>query len=127
VGVELVFDLADELLEDVLERDPANDRSVFIEHQREVAAVAAHLPQHFVEPGGLGHAGQRPRERACIDVRLPEGDPEQVLGVDEADGVLEPLPGVTQRQPGVTAVHRPFGDVARRLGNRCEVDSRARR
>ena len=56
--VELVLDLADELLEDVLERDQPDDRAVLVEHERHVPAVAAHLAQHLVEPRGLGDAAR---------------------------------------------------------------------
>jgi hypothetical protein len=60
--VELVLDLADDLLEDVLERDQPDDGAVLVKDQREVATVAAHLAQYLVDAGGLRHARERPRE-----------------------------------------------------------------
>jgi hypothetical protein len=43
--VELVLDLADELLEDVLERDDARRAAVLVDHDRQVLPGVAQLAQ----------------------------------------------------------------------------------
>ena len=43
LDVELIVDLADDLLDHVLDGDQARDAAVFIDHDRHVIAVAAEL------------------------------------------------------------------------------------
>ena len=54
VGVVLVGDLADDLLQHVLDRDQARDGAVLVDQQHHVDAVALHLAQQRVERFGVG-------------------------------------------------------------------------
>jgi hypothetical protein len=47
-GIELVLDLADDLLEDVLEGDQPDRRAVLVDHEREMLAVAAQRLEELV-------------------------------------------------------------------------------
>ena len=40
--IEFVVDLADQLFEDVFEREEPDDRAVFVDHEREVPALRWH-------------------------------------------------------------------------------------
>jgi hypothetical protein len=57
--VELVLDLADDLLEHVLDGDQPGDAAELVDHDRQVVAVAAELAQQVVEALALGHEGRR--------------------------------------------------------------------
>ena len=61
-GVVLVGDLADDLLEDVLDRHQAGEAAVLVDDDRHVGARGLHLPQQLVDRLGLRHEGRR---RAC--------------------------------------------------------------
>ena len=86
VGVVLVLDLADDLLQDVLQRHEAGRAAELVHHDREMARAALEVPELAVERlafgherGGTDHGGPR---RAVV------GPGEDVLGVDHAgDGV----------------------------------------
>lgn len=53
-GVELVLDLADELLNDVFESNEARDLPLLVEHEREVSLLPAHIAQDCIDPGLFG-------------------------------------------------------------------------
>ena len=50
LDVELVLDLADDLLEHVLDRDQSGDAAELVDHDGQVVAVGAELAQQVVEP-----------------------------------------------------------------------------
>src|SRR6266568_4003405 len=54
LAVELVLDLADELLDDVLEGDEAGGAAELVDHDRELHPLAAELGERAVEVGRLG-------------------------------------------------------------------------
>jgi hypothetical protein len=54
-AVVLVLDLADDLLDDVLERDDPGGAAVLVHHDRELAAPLLHLAQQVVDALGLRH------------------------------------------------------------------------
>src|SRR5271166_1730843 len=55
IGVVLVGDLADDLLQHVLDRHQPRGGPVFVDQQRHVVAVALHLAQQLVKRLGVGH------------------------------------------------------------------------
>ena len=59
LGIELVVDLADDLLEQILERDEAGDRAVLVDDDRHVALLAPDLGQQVAEALRLGHEVRR--------------------------------------------------------------------
>ena len=71
VGVVLVGDLADDLLEHVLDGDQARDRAVFVDQQRHVVAVALHLAQQRVQRLGVRHEHRRAHHLADTLVSRP--------------------------------------------------------
>ena len=101
--VMLVLDVADDLLDDVLDRDQALGAAEFVDDDREVDALAAHPRQQLDHAHRFGHEqrlahqrGERPVARS-VDV----GD-EHVLDVDHADDVIEAL--AIDRQAAVAGV-----------------------
>ncbi len=62
VRVVLVGDLADDLLQDVLDRDDAGGSAVLVHDHREMAPVALHLAQQIVDVLGLGDEDGDPHQ-----------------------------------------------------------------
>ena len=55
LGVVLVGDLADDLLEDVLDGDDAGGAAVLVDDDGDVPALRLHLAQQVVDRLGVGH------------------------------------------------------------------------
>ena len=64
LGVVLVLDLADDLLEEVLDRDQPGGAAVLVEHDRDVDLAPLELVQEVVDRHRFGHEDRRPQERA---------------------------------------------------------------
>ena len=85
----LVADLADNLFEDVLERDDSRESAVFIRDQSEMAALHLHLPQHLVDAFRPRHP-QRRAEQVLQHDQLRIGEQrDDVLGVEHAANAIE--------------------------------------
>ena len=88
----LVGDVADDLLEDVLERDEAHHLAVLVDHQRELRLAPAERLELLRQRTDVGHEPRRPRDRRDVDLgeiavgRLERA--QQVLGMQDADDVL---------------------------------------
>ena len=69
LDVVLVGDLADDLLEDVLDRDQAGGAAVLVDDDRDVGALCLHLAQQVVDRLGVGHehAPAASRESTALD------------------------------------------------------------
>ena len=95
VGVVLIVDLADDLLEDVLERHDPAGATELVGHHRHVEALGAHLAENArralrlddEEDGRAKEIG----ELRLLEVAIAE-EGEEVLHVEEADDVIERLP-----------------------------------
>ncbi len=57
--VVFVADVADDLLDEVLDRDHARGAAVLVDHQRGLQAVGPHLGHHRVAVEGRRHRGHR--------------------------------------------------------------------
>ena len=68
-GVGLVGDLADDLLDDVLDRDDPGGAAVLVDHDRELGALALEVGEQVVERLGLGHDRRLAHERVEVRVR----------------------------------------------------------
>ena len=68
LGVVLVLDLADDLLEEVLDGHEAGRPAVLVEHDRDVDLAPLELVQQVVDGHALGHEHRRPEQG-------PEGRP----------------------------------------------------
>ena len=104
LGVVLVDDLADQLLEAVLERDQPGDVAVLVGDDREVELAGLHLAHQPADRLVLGDEPHRAHEieHRQVAAVLALG-PDQVLRVGEADHVV--VAGAEDRQPAV-----PVGD-----------------
>ena len=103
----LVGDLADDLLEDVLDGDQAGGAAVLVDDDRDVDALGLHLAQQLVDRLGLRHeAGVRitsstvGRRRSAASWAAAD----EVLEVDDADHVVDVL--ADHRDPGEAAAQR---------------------
>ena len=100
--VVLVGDVADDLLDDVLERDDAGVAAVLVEDDGHLEAVLPQQRQQRVEPQRVGDD-----DRLGHDVLDPGGRPlghrqrHRVLDVHGADHVVV---GVEHREPGVAGL-----------------------
>ena len=61
--VVLVLDLADDLLEEVLDGDQAGRPAVLVEHDRDVDLAPLELVEQVVDAHRLGHEDGRPEQR----------------------------------------------------------------
>src|SRR5256885_1120608 len=88
--IELVVDLADELLDHVLEGHQTGRTAELIEDDRELHALTPELRQSLIQTHGLGHhrdfPHHVPRTRPLLLV-----DADQILDVDDSDDVVEVL------------------------------------
>ena len=83
LAVVLVGDLADDLLDDVLDGDQPGGAAVLVDDDREVVLVALHLAQQVVDRLALGHEVHGPHH-------LGDGMPAGLGGgVEPAGDVLE--------------------------------------
>ena len=73
LAVVLVGDLADDLLEDVLDGDQARGAAVLVDDDGEVGLVALHLAQQVVDRLALGHEGHRAHQLGRPAPRRPRG------------------------------------------------------
>ena len=112
--VVLVGDVADDLLDDVLERDDTGVAAVLVEHDRHLEAVTTQQGQQRVEPQAVGDHGRLdhdvpdPRGRALV-----ERQRDRVLDVDGADdGVL----CVEHREPGQAGLPGQLDDGGGAVG-----------
>jgi len=103
VLVVLVVDLADDLLQDVLDRHQAGHAAVLVDHDRHVVARKPELLEQDVEALGFRNHHRGPDElrqrlrRGVLGERL-----QQVLGQQDAEDLVALL--AIDREPGVTAV-----------------------
>jgi hypothetical protein len=91
LGIELVVDLADDLLEQVLQCDEARDGAVLVHHDRHVALLAADLREQVTEPLRLGHEVRRVEQPAQVGAAggaVLERH-EQAAHVQDAEHVVE--------------------------------------
>ncbi len=116
--VELVDDLADQLLQAVLQGDHAGDVAVLVQDDGQVELLGLHLAHQPVERLVLGHEPDRPGHggRRFIPPPVPLG-PHQILGVTEADHFV--LPRAHHRQPAEAVFD---GDVERAADGRVVGD-----
>ena len=85
----LVADLADDLLDEVLEGDDARRAAVLVDDDGELHAALAQLEQQRVEPQRLGHEHRRHHQRRHRHVGAPvEGHGDGLLDVHDAVDVV---------------------------------------
>ena len=91
VEVVLVLDVADDLLEHVLDGDQAGHAAVLVHDDRHVVAAGAEFAQQHVQALGLGHEDRRAQHLAHVERLLAGVVAQQVLGEQHADHVVAVL------------------------------------
>ena len=90
LDVVLVADLADDLLEHVLDGHQAGGAAVLVDDDRHLHLPALHLLEQLGHALALGHEVRRPHQRRHrIGVAPPARQHQQVLDEDDADDVVE--------------------------------------
>ena len=119
--VELVLDLADDLLEQVLERDDALRRAVLVDDDRHVLVRAPELGEQRGQVLRLGHDVGGPQQRGELD--LGDGAVverrDEVAHVQDADDLVERL-----AEDRVARVRRVEHGRERLLGRHLDRDRR---
>ncbi len=90
-GVVLVEDLADDLLDQVLERDDAVGAAVLVDHDGDLVAVRPHPRERRKHPRGRREVRDRAHEAGERTLGVIGGRLEQVAHVHEADDVVDRL------------------------------------
>ncbi len=103
----LVADVAEELLEQVLECDHASGAAVLVYHDGQRGAVAQEVEEQVAGGLGLGHGADGPQ-----DVRERRRGVEQVVREHHADDAVDGL--AVDRQPAEAGVHERLPHVAQR-------------
>ena len=94
LDVVLVADLADDFLEEILDRHQPGGAAVLVDDDGDLDLLALELLQHLRHALGLGHERRRPDQPSQILLQphapgLVVGEPDQVLHEHDADDVVE--------------------------------------
>ncbi len=104
--VEFILNLADQLLQNIFERDHPHRAAVFVHHNGEMEFPFEEQLQQLLQAGGFGHvnelAGHRGEFRAAPDFQTHR---EQVLDVHHAQRLVE-VARFTKWEAGVTTFFR---------------------
>ena len=116
VVIVFVFDFTDDLFEHVFDGEQAGDAAVFVDHEREVIAVAAKFAQQHIQPLGFGDEDRRAQHRAQRETVLLV-IAQQVFGEQDADHVV--ARAVIDRKARVRGADHERNDL---LGRRIDID-----
>ncbi len=122
--VVLVEDVADDLLDEVLQRDEAGHGAALVHDDRHVEPAAAHLAEEVFGTLELGHedrGAQMPAHLESLLFRVR--DVEEILDVEDADDVVGVLPKDRIAAVAMLAAHGL--DLLEGRGDRKEDDARA--
>ena len=101
----LILDLADDFLDQVLDRDDPVGARIFVDHDGQVRAAAAHIGQHVERAARLRHEHRLAHQPVPVlrcslaGQRHARDDREHVLDMDHADHRIERF--AIDRQPAV--------------------------
>jgi hypothetical protein len=123
VEVVLVLDVADDLLDHVLDRDEPCHAAILVHDDRDVVAVGAEFLQQHVEALGLRHEDHGAQHLAHVE-RIFRVEPQQVLGEEDADHVVAVV--LEDGKPGVRLLDHPRDELPGALGHIDHVHLRAR-
>ena len=123
VEVVLVLDVADDLLQDVLDRHQPAGAAVLVDDDRHVVARHAELAQQHVEALRLGDEYRRAQPGAQVEACLGM-DAQQVLGQQDADDVV--ATALDDREARVPGGDDEGEDLVERIDDVDDVHLRAR-
>ena len=120
----LVLDLADDLLDQILDRGQAVGAAVLIDHDRHVYPGIAHLQKKIENPHRGRHEQRFAHDPLEREVRAVAPIRQKVLDVDHADHLVEVL--AEDRQTGMHGVAHRADDLgeARLDADRFDVGAR---
>src|SRR5438445_4232146 len=87
--VMLVRDVADDLLEQVLERNDALDAAVLIDDKAEMKLLVLHLTQHILEPRRIDHVIRFVDDRIDPELIWLANVADEIFAVYDAGDVVE--------------------------------------
>src|SRR4051794_24059522 len=124
--VVLVADVADDLLDQVLDRDHARGTAVFVDDQRGLQPVRPDLRHHRVAVEGGRHRGHQVHQGGQLGVRaVGPRYLEDLFDVDDADGLVEVA--LDDRESGVARLHGLVDQVCDGVVGLQRLDLRAGR
>src|SRR5665648_105101 len=126
LAVFLFLELADDLLEDVLEGDKTHSGAELIDDQRHVLTLAPQIAQHLVDQCRFGDPREWPGQLAEVRLHALESEAQKLLEVDDPDRVVETVLSLTEGQPRVQTAARPAHRVGDGLAEHQVVDVAAR-
>ena len=124
VEVVLVLDVADDLLQHVLDGDQPGNAAVLVDDDRDVVAVGAELAQQHVEPLRFRHEHGRAQRVAQVERFRVRVVVEQLLGEQDADDVVLAL--ADDREARVARLHHQRHELGNGVVDRHAVHLRAR-
>ncbi len=111
----LVLDVADDLLDDVLERDEALHLAIFVDHDGEVALALEEGVELVRNGARVRHEPRRQQYILDVDLRriaiVLLKCREEVLGVENANDVVRRV--LPNRDPRVAALQNGVDDILR--------------
>ena len=122
LAVELVLDLADDLLEYVPQADEADDGPVLVDHERDVLVFAAQLAQQLVDQHRLRDAGERTGDLSQLGLAQADLRGQQVLDVHQPNRRVEAFLRLAEWEAGQSGLERACRDVANALAGRDGLD-----
>ena len=86
--VEFVADFADDLLENILDRDHPRGAAVFIDQDGHMRAFLLHFPKQFLDRYRFGYRHGRMNQLGQVDVGIVIKLQKELLGVHHADDLV---------------------------------------
>ena len=88
VEIVLVLDIADDLLQHILDGDQSGDSAIFVDDDGDMVAIGAEVAQQYVEALGFRHEDGRPQGVAKVEAFRIGVVVEQLLGQQDADHIV---------------------------------------
>ena len=120
----LIFDLADDFLNHVFDRDQPVDPPELVDHHCDMGSRLAHLDEKIEDRRRWRDKQHLAQQRRQFDLTALGDRAEHILYMDEADHVIERF--AIHRNPRMTLLDHAFDDLGkRRFGiERDDVDAR---
>ena len=122
--IMLVLDLADDLLDHILDRDQPVDAAELVDHHRDMGARLAHLHEQVEDRHRRRDEQHLAQHRRRLRLAALGDRAEHILDMDEADHVIERL--AIDRNARMTLLDHAFDDLGKRRLDieRDDIDAR---